>query len=350
MYAQQQSTMINTSNQTQGQGAHLHLNEKDVANLVLSELKRSAREYTTAALEASHPAIRQMFTQLCQKTLQDQAELYTVLSQMQGYGQIRMATQQEIQQELQQQIRKAEQLQVTVQQALRTVFAGASTYQTSQQHSSAPQGGYAQHGYQPSYAAAGQGQAGYGGQHISSSTINPYGQNQQQAASTAYSPSTKLSGYTVTPQQSSYGYGPSSAQVQSFDNDFSVKSSVSGTDSQDFQDYYAGKSSNDYTSGGKYSTQGQTQESYTSKNQQDQNYSKSGYGTSGYSTAGYGNVNYGVSGYSTTASRQQGTSYSYPSSTSSDVTGSGSSVSTSSVQSKSQTSGTQSGNSGTYVF
>lgn len=124
----QQNQMINTQ-AGQAQALHLHLNEQDVANLVLSELKRTAREYTTAALEATHPAIRQMFASLSQKTLQDQAELFDVLSQLGGYGSIKMATQLEVQQELSQQIQKAEQLQAIVQQAVHGSFAGGAYQQ-----------------------------------------------------------------------------------------------------------------------------------------------------------------------------------------------------------------------------
>jgi spore coat protein CotF len=94
------------------------LQDQDVANIVLSECKRIAREYATAALEANHPAIRQTFQTLLQKTLQDQAQIYTIISQMNAYGDVKEASWQEIQQEIQKQMQKVGQLQTLVQQSL----------------------------------------------------------------------------------------------------------------------------------------------------------------------------------------------------------------------------------------
>lgn len=147
--------------QAEAQAHHFHLNEQDTANLVLSELKRAAREYTTAALEATHPVIRQTFAGLTQKTLQDQAELFDVLSQINGYGSISMATQQEVQQELQQHIRKAEQLHSVVQQAIQS----GSAYQQPIQQAAIQQP------FQSGHTA---GAAGYGNQGVASSGASSY--------------------------------------------------------------------------------------------------------------------------------------------------------------------------------
>ncbi|WP_282938869.1 spore coat protein [Paenibacillus sp. RC67] len=128
MYQQQ-----NFMNQSTHQ--HTPLQEQDWGNLVLSELKRTAREYTTAALEATHPAIRQTFQSLSQRTMQEQAELFQVLSQLNGYGSVKMANQQEIQQDLQQQVQKVEQLQSIVQQSIQSANTNtAAMYQQQQQH------------------------------------------------------------------------------------------------------------------------------------------------------------------------------------------------------------------------
>ncbi|MGO4276909.1 spore coat protein, partial [Paenibacillus sp. TAF58] len=43
--------------QQQSGQQQVQLKDEDLANFVLNELKRSAREYTTAALEAANPQI-----------------------------------------------------------------------------------------------------------------------------------------------------------------------------------------------------------------------------------------------------------------------------------------------------
>ncbi|NBI31272.1 spore coat protein [Chengkuizengella marina] len=96
MYNQPTSNM---GQQQMGQ-QHVSLPDKDMANLVLSELKRMAREYTTACLEAANPTVHQNFNQLLQKTLADQAQLFQIMSQ-QGMYNVTPASMQEIQKEQQ---------------------------------------------------------------------------------------------------------------------------------------------------------------------------------------------------------------------------------------------------------
>jgi spore coat protein CotF len=98
------------------QGMQAHLQEQDLAHLILSELKRVAREYTTAVLEANNMQTRQTFQFLLQKTLHDQGILYEVIQQTVGYGDIPTAPQQDIQKELQKQSQSASQLYGFVQQ------------------------------------------------------------------------------------------------------------------------------------------------------------------------------------------------------------------------------------------
>jgi len=194
------------------------LKEQDWGNLVLSELKRTAREYTTAALEASHPAIRQSFQSLAQHTMQDQAELFDVLSQLNGYGSIKAADQQDIQQELQQHFQKAEQLQAFVQKSLQRAHMGAGMYQQasipgySNVQSYRPQ---AQASMQSGYGTAGAGQA-YGSQYQSS----------------GQAPSYNAPGQTQ-------GYGITGGSSQSYGS-FAGSSSMSG------QDYSTGKYSGSF--------------------------------------------------------------------------------------------------------
>lgn len=116
----------------QQQQQQVDLEDLDFANFVLSELKRSAREYTTAALEASNPGIRQTFETLLQKTLDDQALVFKEIQELGGY-QIQAAEQQMIQQELQKQSQTAIQVQSIVQQH---VSRAASMSYTQQNRSS----------------------------------------------------------------------------------------------------------------------------------------------------------------------------------------------------------------------
>jgi hypothetical protein len=104
------------ANQQINQGQQSVLQEQDLANVVLNELKRVAREYTTAVLEANNLETRQTFQFLLQKALHDQAILYQQIQQMNGYGEIPIASQQDIQQELHNQSHSAPQLHAFVQQ------------------------------------------------------------------------------------------------------------------------------------------------------------------------------------------------------------------------------------------
>ncbi|MCZ8514942.1 spore coat protein [Paenibacillus filicis] len=242
---------------TQASGMqHTHLGEQDWGNLVLSELKRTAREYTTASLEASHPAIRQTFASLIQKTLQDQAELFSLLSQMNGYGNVQMAQPQEIQQDLQQQVRRAEQLQAFVQQAVQSGYAGAAAYQqTAQQVQQQQQPAYQQQSVYPQQPSFPSAQVGYMSQGQSSSPgfQSPY-------ASQSFSPGT--AGTTS-------GYASSSAYSQN-------QAGSTQQDAADAQDF-AARASQDYVSN-KYSS--------GSQSSQESSYSSS-LGTSGTARSGY---------------------------------------------------------------
>lgn len=120
--------------QTNQQQQQVDLEDLDFANFVLSELKRSAREYTTAALEAANPGIRQTFETLLQKTLDDQALIFKEIEKLGGY-QIGQAEQQQIEQELQKQSQTAIQVQSIVGQYV----GGASSANYTQQDRSSVQ-------------------------------------------------------------------------------------------------------------------------------------------------------------------------------------------------------------------
>ncbi|MBD0384120.1 spore coat protein [Paenibacillus sedimenti] len=126
--------MYQQNYQQQGYGAQpqVYLQEQDLANFVLSELKRTAREYTTATLEAANPQIRQAFQTLLQKTLQDQAAVFQEIQKLGGYD-TQPAAQEQLQQELQKQNQSAAKLQSFVQQNLsRAGSAGGYQQQPNQ--------------------------------------------------------------------------------------------------------------------------------------------------------------------------------------------------------------------------
>lgn len=147
MYSQQTYGPIR-----QQSGEIVHMKEQDWGNLVLSELKRAAREYTTAALEATHPAVRQTFAGLAQKTMSDQAELYDLLAQMNGYGSVRAAQAHEVDQELRHMQQKTEELRLMAQRLAEAGHAASAAYpQTFDPAYAQPLHGYAVH---PSLAPA----------------------------------------------------------------------------------------------------------------------------------------------------------------------------------------------------
>ncbi|UJF33151.1 spore coat protein [Paenibacillus hexagrammi] len=140
---QQQS--FGTQQNQQSQGNQVYLEDQDLANFVLSELKRAAREYTTAALESANPQIRQTFQSLLQKTLNDQATIFQEIQKLGGYD-VQPANQQQLQQELQKHSQCATRLQSFVQQNMGQM----NTTQQQNQFMAGQQQQYAQYSQQPS--------------------------------------------------------------------------------------------------------------------------------------------------------------------------------------------------------
>ncbi|PYI51229.1 spore coat protein [Paenibacillus flagellatus] len=174
----------------QMQAGRLH--DEDIANLILGELKRFAREYTTAALESSNPSIRHTFEQLVAHTLRDQNELYRAMSQNNMYGQPTPAQQQEVQKELQKQSRTLGELQTFLQQ---TIGGGASAAYGQQ-----PQSG--SYPTQPAYGyASGNGAYGsaYGQEGYASMPRSSYAEPQARSATGAQSPYETLSQQSDAP-------------------------------------------------------------------------------------------------------------------------------------------------------
>lgn len=96
---------------SQFQNANL-LPEEDLLNVVLADLKRTVREYTTATTESACPAVRQMFTQLTDSTLQLQGQLFQLMSSHNMYTAPSKAMRTEVDKKLQ----EAQQTQQKVQQ------------------------------------------------------------------------------------------------------------------------------------------------------------------------------------------------------------------------------------------
>lgn len=114
------------SKTAQNEASSFRMEEQDQANVILSELKRTAREYTTAALEANHLQVREQFTTLLNQTLKHQAELYEAIRSLNAYGSVPTATAQEIQSESQKQTKSAAKLRALVHQ-----FTSASSASVS---------------------------------------------------------------------------------------------------------------------------------------------------------------------------------------------------------------------------
>lgn len=77
------------------------LQEKDIVYSYLADLKRSAREYTTAVTEANCPEVRQMFEQLLQNTLSVQSQTYQLMSKQGWYNTSSSAANMEINKQIQ---------------------------------------------------------------------------------------------------------------------------------------------------------------------------------------------------------------------------------------------------------
>ncbi|MNI45060.1 Coat F domain protein [compost metagenome] len=99
------------------------LNQDDFLKVILADLRRTVREYTTATTESSCSSVRQMFTDLTNSTLRAQGDLYNLMSQNQIYAAPEKATRQEVDKKLQEAKQAHQQILDYVQQ-----HASASNY------------------------------------------------------------------------------------------------------------------------------------------------------------------------------------------------------------------------------
>ncbi|MNJ41531.1 spore coat protein [Paenibacillus bouchesdurhonensis] len=100
---------------SQFQNANL-LPEEDLLNVVLADLKRTVREYTTATTESACPSVRQMFTQLTDSTLQLQGQLFQMMSSHNMYTAPSKAMRTEVDKKLQEAQQTQQKAQQFVQQ------------------------------------------------------------------------------------------------------------------------------------------------------------------------------------------------------------------------------------------
>ncbi|WP_042202029.1 spore coat protein [Paenibacillus camerounensis] len=98
--------------------------DEDLLNTVLADLKRTVREYTTAATESNCQTVRRVFNDLTMDTLRLQGELYTRMSQMNMYTPPGKA----LRQDVDKQIQTAHQTQAKCQQFVQQKTGGAGAF------------------------------------------------------------------------------------------------------------------------------------------------------------------------------------------------------------------------------
>ncbi|WP_238996530.1 spore coat protein [Paenibacillus pinistramenti] len=103
------------------------LTEKDLLGTTLADLRRSVREYATAATESSCPMVRQMFTQLTDSTLKLQGDMYQLMASNNMYSGVSKAGRQEVSKRLQ----SAQQTMAQDQQFVQQQMAGSMGAQMS---------------------------------------------------------------------------------------------------------------------------------------------------------------------------------------------------------------------------
>ncbi len=75
--------------------------DEDLMNTILCDLKRTVREYATAATESACPAVRRVFNDMTMDTLRLQGDLYTHMSQLNMYPAPAKALRQDVDKQLQ---------------------------------------------------------------------------------------------------------------------------------------------------------------------------------------------------------------------------------------------------------
>ncbi|KAA9005341.1 spore coat protein [Paenibacillus spiritus] len=92
--------------------------DEDLLTTVLCDLKRTVREYTTAATESNCPSVRRVFNDLTMDTLRLQGELYQQMGQLHMYQTPGKALRQTVDQAIQSGQQTQQKCQQFVQQKL----------------------------------------------------------------------------------------------------------------------------------------------------------------------------------------------------------------------------------------
>ncbi|MFP4977984.1 spore coat protein [Paenibacillus sp. CN-4] len=103
------------------------MQDKDLLNIILADLKRTVREYTTAATESSCPTVRRMFNDLTMDTLRLQGDLYNRMQEMNMYS----APAKALRPELDKQISSTQQAQSKLRQFIQQKTGGGVVYAQS---------------------------------------------------------------------------------------------------------------------------------------------------------------------------------------------------------------------------
>lgn len=101
--------------------------DEDLLNTVLCDLKRTVREYTTAATESNCPTVRRTFNDLTMDTLRLQGELYGHMKQLNMYE----APTKALRQDLDKQIQSAQQTEQKCQQFVQQKTGSTGVYSDS---------------------------------------------------------------------------------------------------------------------------------------------------------------------------------------------------------------------------
>ncbi|WP_233147064.1 spore coat protein [Paenibacillus selenitireducens] len=123
---------MNSQQQNNQQGTFMP--DGDMMYTILADLKRTVGEYTTATTEAACPAVRSMFTNLLNHSLQIQGDLYNYMQQNNMYDKPSPALKQAIDKEMQLMQQTQQQTQQFVSQKQAQNFqpqANAQAAQTS---------------------------------------------------------------------------------------------------------------------------------------------------------------------------------------------------------------------------
>ncbi|OKP72675.1 coat protein F [Paenibacillus helianthi] len=98
--------------------------DEDLLTMILDDLKRTVREYTTAATESNCQTVRRVFNDLTMDTLRIQGDLYNQMSQMGFY----QAPDKALRQAVDKQIQSAQQIQQKSQHFVQQKLNGTGDY------------------------------------------------------------------------------------------------------------------------------------------------------------------------------------------------------------------------------